>query len=67
MMVRRHRAPRTATWSVGGTNNGMVAMFVRFLGLTSHAGGAPTQGINAVRGPPGAGRSTLWRETSRDE
>ena len=34
--------------AVGGTNNGMVAKFVRFLGHTSHAGGAPDQGINAL-------------------
>jgi metal-dependent amidase/aminoacylase/carboxypeptidase family protein len=53
---------------VGGTNNGMVAKFVRFLGRTSHAGGAPDQGINALS----AARVALAgidaiRETFRDE
>ena len=32
----------------GGTNNGMVAKSVRFLGRASHAGGAPHMGINAL-------------------
>jgi metal-dependent amidase/aminoacylase/carboxypeptidase family protein len=46
----------------------MVAKFVRFLGRTSHAGGAPDQGINALS----AARVALAgidaiRETFRDE
>jgi metal-dependent amidase/aminoacylase/carboxypeptidase family protein len=46
----------------------MVAKFVRFLGLTSHAGGAPDKGINALS----AARVALAgidavRETFRDE
>jgi metal-dependent amidase/aminoacylase/carboxypeptidase family protein len=54
--------------AVGGTNNGMVAKFVRFLGKTSHAGGAPDQGINSLS----AARVALAgidaiRETFRDE
>ncbi len=32
----------------GGTNNGMVAKSVRFLGRASHAGGAPHMGVNAL-------------------
>ncbi len=32
----------------GGTNNGMVAKRIRFLGRASHAGGAPHMGINAL-------------------
>ena len=32
----------------GGTNNGMVAKRVRFLGRAAHAGGAPHMGINAL-------------------
>jgi amidohydrolase len=68
MMV--HASPRAedGDMAVGGTNNGMVAKFVRFLGRTSHAGGAPDQGINALS----AARVALAgidaiRETFRDE
>ena len=32
----------------GGTNNGMVAKSIRFLGRASHAGGAPHMGVNAL-------------------
>src|SRR5713101_5285875 len=32
----------------GGTNNGIVAKHIRFLGKAAHAGGAPHQGINAL-------------------
>ena len=32
----------------GGTNNGMVAKRIRFLGRASHAGGAPHMGVNAL-------------------
>lgn len=48
MMVHASARPEDGDLAVGGTNNGMVAKFVRFLGKTSHAGGAPDQGINAL-------------------
>ena len=32
----------------GGTNNGLVAKRIRFLGRAAHAGGAPHMGINAL-------------------
>ncbi|MBV9577095.1 MAG: amidohydrolase, partial [Chloroflexi bacterium] len=68
MMVHATARPDDADLAVGGTNNGMVAKFVRFLGRTSHAGGAPDQGINALS----AARVALAgidaiRETFRDE
>ncbi|HEY1298715.1 MAG TPA: amidohydrolase [Chloroflexota bacterium] len=68
MMVHATARPEDADLAVGGTNNGMVAKFVRFLGRTSHAGGAPDQGINALS----AARVALAgidaiRETFRDE
>jgi amidohydrolase len=68
MMVHATARPEDADLAVGGTNNGMVAKFVRFLGKTSHAGGAPDQGINALS----AARIALAgidaiRETFRDE
>ena len=68
MMVHATARPEDGDLAVGGTNNGMVAKFVRFLGKTSHAGGAPDQGINALS----AARVALagidaMRETFRDE
>jgi amidohydrolase len=68
MMVHASARPEDGDMAVGGTNNGMVAKFVRFLGRTSHAGGAPDQGINALS----AARVALAgidavRETFRDE
>jgi len=68
MMVHTTARPEDGDFAVGGTNNGMVAKFVRFLGRTSHAGGAPDQGINALS----AARVALAgidavRETFRDE
>src|SRR5260221_10606862 len=68
MMVDCTVRPEDGDLAVGGTNNGMVAKFVRFLGRTSHAGGAPDQGINALS----AARVALAgidaiRETFRDE
>ncbi|HEV7666733.1 MAG TPA: amidohydrolase [Chloroflexota bacterium] len=68
MMVHASSRPEDGDLAVGGTNNGMVAKFVRFLGKTSHAGGAPEQGVNALS----AARVALAgidaiRETFRDE
>ena len=68
MMVHTTARPEDGDIAVGGTNNGMVAKFVRFIGHTSHAGGAPDQGINALS----AARVALagidaLRETFRDE
>src|SRR5947209_15111086 len=68
MMVHATSRPEDGDIAVGGTNNGMVAKFVRFLGRTSHAGGAPDQGINALS----AARVALAgidaiRETFKDE
>jgi amidohydrolase len=68
MMVHVTTRPEDGEIAVGGTNNGVVAKFVRFLGLTSHAGGAPHQGINALS----AARVALAgidavRETFKDE
>ena len=38
----------SGTIAFGGTNNGMVAKRIRFLGRASHAGGAPHLGVNAL-------------------
>jgi amidohydrolase len=68
MMVHATSRPDDGDIAVGGTNNGMIAKFVRFLGRTSHAGGAPDRGINALS----AARVALAgidavRETFKDE
>jgi amidohydrolase len=68
MMVHATARPEDADLAVGGTNNGMVAKFVRFLGRTSHAGGAPDQGINSLSAArvAMAGIDAI-RETFRDD
>jgi amidohydrolase len=68
MMVHATARAEDGDMAVGGTNNGMVAKFVRFLGRTSHAGGAPDQGINALSAArvAMAGIDAV-RETFRDE
>jgi metal-dependent amidase/aminoacylase/carboxypeptidase family protein len=68
MMVHATARPEDGDIAVGGTNNGMVAKFVRFLGLTSHAGGAPDKGVNALSAArvAMAGIDAI-RETFRDE
>jgi amidohydrolase len=48
LMVHSTARPEDGDLAVGGTNNGMLAKFVRFLGHASHAGGAPEKGINAL-------------------
>ena len=52
----------------GGTNNGMVAKRIRFLGRASHAGGAPHMGINALNAAMIAMTAIhAQRETFRDQ
>ncbi len=52
----------------GGTNNGIVAKNIRFLGKASHAGGAPHDGINALNAAMIAMSAIhAQRETYRDE
>jgi amidohydrolase len=48
MMVHATTNPTEKKLGVGGTTNGMVAKFVRYVGVASHAGGAPERGINAL-------------------
>ena len=51
----------------GGTNNGIVAKRVRFLGRAAHAGGAPHAGINALNSAMIAMSAIhAQRETYRD-
>jgi len=68
MMVHTTSVPEDGLLSVGGTGNGMVAKFVRYVGHASHAGGAPHRGVNALYAAQIAlaGINAL-RETFRDE
>jgi amidohydrolase len=68
MMVHATSLVEDRDLAVGGTNNGMVAKFVRFLGKVSHAGGSPHEGINALSAArvAMAGIDAV-RETFRDE
>jgi amidohydrolase len=68
MMVHTTSLKEDGHLAVGGTNNGMVAKFVRFLGHAAHAGGAPDRGLNALYAAhvAMAGINAL-RETFRDD
>ena len=48
MMVHATTEPREGRLGVGGTTNGMVAKFIRYVGRAAHAGGAPHRGVNAL-------------------
>jgi amidohydrolase len=68
MMVHVTTNPEEGRLGVGGTTNGMVAKFARYVGRASHAGGSPHLGINALYAAHVAvtGINAL-RETFRDE
>ncbi|MSQ12925.1 MAG: amidohydrolase [Dehalococcoidia bacterium] len=52
---------------LGGTNNGVLAKQVQFIGKAAHAGGAPWQGINALNAATIALTAiNALRETFRD-
>ena len=48
MMVHATTDPDEGRLGVGGTTNGMVAKFARYVGRAAHAGGSPQRGINAL-------------------
>ena len=55
-------------FGVGGTNTGLVAKFVKYVGVKSHAGGAPHLGINALNAAHMAIAGIhAQRETYKDE
>lgn len=57
-----------AKFAVGGTSNGHVVKYVRFLGKSAHAGSAPHQGINALQAAMVALNAlNTQRETMRNE
>ncbi|MDD4876460.1 MAG: amidohydrolase [Dehalococcoidales bacterium] len=68
MMTHNTSVAAMKKLTVGGTNNGMVAKQIRFIGRSSHAGGAPHQGINALNAAMIALTAIhAQRETFRDD
>ena len=69
MMV--HTASNTqefTKFSTGGTSNGHVVKYVRFIGKATHAGGSPHMGVNALQAAMVALNAlNTQRETLRNE
>jgi amidohydrolase len=54
--------------TVGGTSNGFIAKFIRYIGKEAHAGGAPHAGVNALNAAMlGLMGIHAQRETFKDE
>lgn len=67
MMTHNTTAPEERSFAVGGTNNGVAAKLVRFIGRAAHAGRAPHEGINALNAAHVAlAAMHAQRETYRD-
>ena len=68
MMVHANTQPEDGLLGVGGTTNGMVAKFIRYIGRAAHAGARPHEGVNALYAAhvAQAGINAI-RETFRDE
>ena len=49
MMIHTASTNEETKFAVGGTSNGHVVKYIKFIGKAAHAGGAPDQGINALQ------------------
>ncbi|MCL5026958.1 MAG: M20/M25/M40 family metallo-hydrolase, partial [Chloroflexi bacterium] len=68
MMVHITCRPDDNLGRLGDTSNGAVAKFIQYLGVPSHAGGAPHQGVNALNAAMLAMSAIhAQRETFRDD
>ena len=69
MMVHTASSSQESTkFSVGGTSNGHVVKYVRFIGRAAHAGGSPHLGVNALQAAMVALNAlNTQRETLRNE
>ena len=68
MLTHTSSNPDEGRIAFGGTNNGIVAKRIQFLGKASHAGGAPHAGINALNAAMIALSAIhAQRETYRDQ
>jgi metal-dependent amidase/aminoacylase/carboxypeptidase family protein len=67
MMVHTISGAQYRAFAIGGSNNGVAAKLVRFVGRASHAGSSPDQGINALNAAHVAlAAMHAQRETYRD-
>ena len=67
MMTHTSSEAQYGKIAYGGTNNGIVAKHIRFLGKAAHAGGAPHAGVNALNAAMIAMSAIhAQRETYRD-
>jgi amidohydrolase len=68
MMIHTSPQPEMRKAGVAASNNGCVVKTVRYIGLASHAGGAPHLGVNALYAANiGLAAINAIRETFRDE
>ncbi|MCE2456980.1 MAG: amidohydrolase [Dehalococcoidia bacterium] len=69
MMVHTASTSQESTkFSVGGTSNGHVVKYVRFIGKAAHAGSSPHMGVNALQAAMVALNAlNTQRETLRNE
>ncbi len=70
MAMMTHTSSQTehGKFAYGGTNNGIVAKNIRFVGKASHAGGAPHAGVNALNAAMiSMSAIHAQRETYRDQ
>lgn len=68
MMVHTSAAREDRKFALGGSSNGHLVKYVRFVGKASHAGGSPHQGVNALQAAMLALNAlNAQRETLRNE
>ena len=68
MMVHTSASPEDSKFAIGGTSNGHLVKYIRFIGRAAHAGGAPHQGVNALQAAMVALNAlNTQRETLRNE
>jgi metal-dependent amidase/aminoacylase/carboxypeptidase family protein len=68
MMHTTSQAVEEAKFAFGGTSNGHVVKYVRFIGKSAHAGAAPYDGVNALQAAMVALNAlNTQRETLRNE
>ena len=68
MMHTASQSAEDAKFAFGGTSNGHVVKYVRFIGKSAHAGSAPYDGVNALQAAVVALNAlNTQRETLRNE
>ncbi|MBM3934904.1 MAG: amidohydrolase [SAR202 cluster bacterium] len=68
LLVHTSASPDDTRFTVGGTSNGHVVKYVKYIGKASHAGVAPHLGVNALQAAMvGLHAVNTQRETFRDD